>query len=427
MTEPSEHTRITTFPGASVGESASERFARGMQVLKEIGGEGFDIPVNRLAQVAPDLARFTIEFAYGDILSRPGLDLRLRQIVTVASLMTHGSVQPQLKYHMTGFLNAGGEPAELVEMLFVAIAILGFPVAINAVAIVREIFVERRVAFEPIAPTSDDGTRRYQQGLRVLTDLIDNSASYIENLASSSPEFARWSVEFEFGEILARDGLNPRARQIAIISMLATAGNRNDLLRLHIEGSLRSGLSQTEITEALMQLAVYAGFPTALNAFAIANPAFASLKQKPATAVPAGAAVMTSENRRSRSERGLATLSKTSAQAGEAVVNSFNDLAPDIGRAIVEHSYGDIFSRSVLDAKTRELATCSALVGVGSKTMETPLRVHTSAALTVGATEAEIIETLLNVVPYCGYPTVEEGIRIVGQEFERRRQAGAHS
>ncbi|NRF50643.1 carboxymuconolactone decarboxylase family protein, partial [Pseudomonas stutzeri] len=115
---------------AFAGETRAERFARGSEVLKRIGGAGYDIPVNRLAQLAPDLARFTVEFAYGDALSRPGLDLRYRQIATVAALMAHGSVQPQLKFHMTGFLNVGGEPAELVEMLFLAIAVLGFPVAI---------------------------------------------------------------------------------------------------------------------------------------------------------------------------------------------------------------------------------------------------------------------------------------------------------
>src|SRR5438132_924480 len=187
---------------------SDERFARGIEVLKKIGGEGYDIPINRLAEVAPDLARFTIEFAYGDILSRPGLDLRLRQIATVASLMAHGSVQPQLKYHMTGFLNAGGEPAELVEMLFLAIVILGFPVSINAIGIVREIFQERSVTFEPLTPASDDGTKRYQQGLRTLADLMEDSAQYIEALGSTSPDLARWSVDFEYGEILFRDGLN---------------------------------------------------------------------------------------------------------------------------------------------------------------------------------------------------------------------------
>jgi 4-carboxymuconolactone decarboxylase len=422
MNESPTQTGMTTFPGAAAGGTSAERFTRGMEVLKKIGGEGYDIPVNRLAKVAPDLARFTVEFAYGDILSRPGLDLRLRQIATVAALMAHGSVQPQLKYHMSGFLNASGEPAELVEMLFLAIAVLGFPVSINAVGIVREIFRERGLAFDPIAPVSDDGAARYQRGLEVLDDLMANPEEYIEKLESTSPELARWSVEFAFGEIFVREGLNPKARQIAIISMLAAAGNRSDLLRLHIEGGLKSSLSRTEITEALMQLAVYAGFPSALNAFAVANAVFTKPEQKEGAGGRVSANAIVSENRKTRSERGLATLARTSAQAGEAVVNSFNDLAPDIGRAIVEHSYGDIFSRPGLDSKTRELAACSALAAMGSKATETPLRVHANAALTAGATQAEIVETLLNVLPYRGYPAVEECMRVVGEEFRKRSE-----
>jgi len=415
-------TEMMVLLSAFAGETRAERFARGSEVLKRIGGAGYDIPVNRLAQVAPDLARFTVEFAYGDILSRPGLDLRLRQIATVAALMAHGSVQPQLKFHMTGFLNAGGEPAELVEMLFLAIAILGFPVAINAVGIVRGIFRERRLDFVPIAPVSDDGTARYQRGLEVLDGLMANPEAYVEKLESTSPELARWSVEFAFGEILAREGLNSKARQIAIISMLAAAGNRSDLLGLYIKAGLDFDLSRTEITEALMQLAVYAGFPCAINALGVADAVFtkpAPKEKKRAGGRVSGNAIV-SETRQTRSERGLATLARTSAQAGEAVVNSFNDLAPDIGRAIIEHSYGDIFSRGGLDAKMRELAACSALAAVGSKATETPLRVHANAALTAGATWEEIVETLLNVLPYRGYPAVEESMRVVGEEFRKR-------
>src|SRR5438552_16584749 len=244
----------------NASEHSDERFVRGIDVLKTIGGEGYDIPLNRLAELAPDLARLTVEFAYGDILSRPGLELRLRQIATVAALMAHGSVQPQLKYHMGGFLNAGGEPAELVEMLFLSIAILGFPVSIDTVGFVREIFRERGLVFQALRPASDDGTARYEKGLLTVSNLMQDAAPYIDALGKTSAELARWSVEFEYGEILAREGLDPRARQIAIISMLGTVGNRSEPLRRHIEGGLRSGLSRTEITEALMQLAVYAGF-----------------------------------------------------------------------------------------------------------------------------------------------------------------------
>src|SRR6266705_1668282 len=60
-------------------ESMTERFERGLAILRRIGGEDFDGPVNRLAQISPDLARFTVEYPYGDVLSRDGLELRVRQ------------------------------------------------------------------------------------------------------------------------------------------------------------------------------------------------------------------------------------------------------------------------------------------------------------------------------------------------------------
>jgi 4-carboxymuconolactone decarboxylase len=58
-----------------------------MEVLRKVGGEGFAIPIKRLAEASPDLARFTIEYPYGDVISRPGLELRLRQIMTVSVLI----------------------------------------------------------------------------------------------------------------------------------------------------------------------------------------------------------------------------------------------------------------------------------------------------------------------------------------------------
>jgi 4-carboxymuconolactone decarboxylase len=260
----------------------------------------------------------------------------------------------------------------------------------------------------------------------VLDELMANPEAYMETLQGTSPELARWSVEFAFGEIFGRKGLDPKTRQIAIVSMLGAAGNRDDLLRLHIEAGVKAGLSPTEITEALMQLAIYAGFPSALNAFGIANAVFTKPdpQEREGARGGVGGNAIVSETRAARRERGLATLAKTSAQAGATVVDSFNDLAPDIGRAIIEHSYGDIFSRAGLNAITRELAACSALAAVGSKATQTPLRVHVNAALTAGATPAEIVETLLNVLPYRGYPAVEESMRVAGEEFRKRGDNG---
>ena len=101
------------------------------------------------------------------------------------------------------------------------------------------------------------------------------------------------------------------------------------------------------------------------------------------------------------------------------MVRSFDDIAPDLGRMIVEHSYGEVFSRSGIDLKTRELSACAALAAIGSATTETPLRVHINAALNVGASREEIIETLVNLAPYSGYPATQQAIRIAAEEFAK--------
>ncbi|CAK0745539.1 4-carboxymuconolactone decarboxylase [Azospirillaceae bacterium] len=75
-----------------------------------------------------------MSYPYGEILSRPGLDPKLRELCVISSLLASGSVQAHLKTHMGGFLNLGGRPKEVIELLFVAIAAIGFPAAINGVA-----------------------------------------------------------------------------------------------------------------------------------------------------------------------------------------------------------------------------------------------------------------------------------------------------
>jgi 4-carboxymuconolactone decarboxylase len=396
-----------------------DRFERGLRILRRIGGPNYDGPINRLAETSPDLSRFTVEYPYGDVLSRPGLDLPLRQFCTVAMLLANGSVQPQLKFHMAGFLNAGGQPHALAELMFVSVAILGFPATINGIVLLREVFKEQNVAFEALEPATDDGTERNRHGLDALAQLTGGDVQgYFDAFAAASPDLARLSIEFAFGEALSRDGLDVKAKLLAIIAMLAATGNRTAALRLHLAGGLAQGVTREEIIELLIQLSVYSGFPSALNAFAVANEVFTGTGARSAAAALTASVV--AEGRVVRLERGRATLAKTSGASGDAVVNSFNDVAPDLGRMIIEHSYGEVFARGGIDEKSRELTACAALAAVGTKTTETPLRVHINAALNVGANRQEIVETLLNLVSYSGYPAVQQAVRIAGEEFAKR-------
>lgn len=96
----------------------------------------------------------------------------------------------------------------------------------------------------------------------------------IAALADIAPDFADYILEFSFGDIYSRPGLDLRSREIAAIAAMAAMGNAQPQLKVHIEAGLNVGLSREEITEILMQMAVYAGFPAALNGLFAAKEVF---------------------------------------------------------------------------------------------------------------------------------------------------------
>jgi 4-carboxymuconolactone decarboxylase len=98
-------------------EESDERYQRGLRRLAEIDGEAGERVVRALEGIAPDLARYLVEFPFGDVYSRPGLDLRSREIATVAALTALGNARPQLEVHLHAALNVGCSRGEVVEVL----------------------------------------------------------------------------------------------------------------------------------------------------------------------------------------------------------------------------------------------------------------------------------------------------------------------
>lgn len=119
---------------------------------------------------------------------------------------------------------------------------------------------------------------RLERGKRALAE-IDGEAGHhvIAALADIAPDFATYLFEFPFGDIYSRPGLTLRDREIATVAALASMGTALPQLKVHIEAALNVGLSRKEITEILMQMAVYAGFPAALNGLFAAKEVFSKL------------------------------------------------------------------------------------------------------------------------------------------------------
>jgi len=111
---------------------------------------------------------------------------------------------------------------------------------------------------------------RYRRGLDVAEQLAaDKLAHFVKSgVAEVAPDFARMVIEFAFGDIYSRDALDLRSRELIAIAVLAASGIAGPQLRVHVQSAASAGITRSEIVEVLMQIALYAGFPTALNALA---------------------------------------------------------------------------------------------------------------------------------------------------------------
>jgi 4-carboxymuconolactone decarboxylase len=134
---------VTTAGRDGVVGRRDDRHARGLQALAEITGATGESVIESMRDLAPDLADWIVDFSYGDVMSRPGLDRRTRQLATIAALAALGHCAPQLKVHITGALNVGCTRQEIVEVILQMCVFAGFPAAINALNVAREAFPAR--------------------------------------------------------------------------------------------------------------------------------------------------------------------------------------------------------------------------------------------------------------------------------------------
>lgn len=120
-------------------ESLARR-ERGLEVLASIDGETGRAVVESLADISPALGHHIAAFGFGDIYSRPGLEARSRQLVTIGVLTALGGCEPQLRIHIGAALNVGLTREEIIEAILHASVYAGFPRALNATFVAREVF-----------------------------------------------------------------------------------------------------------------------------------------------------------------------------------------------------------------------------------------------------------------------------------------------
>ena len=116
-----------------------------------------------------------------------------------------------------------------------------------------------------------------------------------------------------------------------------------------------------------------------------------------------------------RYERGMAKLEEIYGRQAHVLIASLQDIAPDLGRYITEFAFGDIHCRPGLSLESREIATIAALTALGNAAPQ--LRAHIHAALNVGCTQQEVIEVIMQMALYAGFPACLNGIQAARDVF----------
>jgi len=249
-------------------DTPTSRYRTGLDYLAIIEGQRPPSLEANLKDVAPDLARLAIEFAYGEIYPRRQLDLRQRQLATAAALAALGNARPQLKFHLAGALNVGCTPEELVELAIHMSVYAGFPAAVNTALVLKELFGERGITLrhETRTPTSSQGPSRVEQGWAGLKDIDGHAGErVIAALQDIAPDLGRHIIEFAFGDVYSRTAMDLASRELVTVAALTALGTASAQLKVHMHGFLNVGGTRDQLVEIVTHTAVYAGFPAAIN------------------------------------------------------------------------------------------------------------------------------------------------------------------
>lgn len=117
-------------------------FERGSSIIDKLSHNGAKKVIDSHGDIAPDMAKYIVEFVFGEIYCRDGLDLKTKQIITITALSTLGFAKPQLEYHIKGALRLGISQTEIIDIITHVAPYAGFPAALTALSVAKEVFKE---------------------------------------------------------------------------------------------------------------------------------------------------------------------------------------------------------------------------------------------------------------------------------------------
>ncbi|UTV60600.1 carboxymuconolactone decarboxylase family protein [Burkholderia arboris] len=338
-----------------------------MSVIHAIGHEGFSSLSAALDRLDPDFKRLLVEGAYADIIARPNLSLEHRELVTVAVLATMGNAESTLKYHAGGMLNTGWAPEAVAETVFQTLYYAGVPVAMAGIRHVAALLRER--------------------GIDVSHE-VDLLGQYETAVACL---FQRRQAPCA--------ALTHKERRLAALAIVIASENQHDAVRHHLQACLRVGWTRCELTEVLIQLTGYIGWPLVLPVARIALGVFDAAE---------GCA---------SAEQTHAFAERQSREPDRYAPAGIAEIAPDLARHLDEPGATTASLESIEQEKARHLTAIACLTCLARNADADLLATHMHEARSLGATRHEAVEAIVGALPYAGMLAVQSALLVANRLF----------
>lgn len=223
-------------------------------------------PREDVRTVSPALDRYTEDLLMGDLWKRPDLSRRDRSIVTLAALIARGQTA-EMPYYLNVALESGVKPAEISEIITHLAFYSGWPNAMSAVRIARNVFRKRGVRSDQLPPAAGE--------LLPLNEAAEaqRAANVKRDFGTVVPGVVQYTTDVLFRDLWLRPALAPRDRSIVTVSALIAAGQVAQVA-YHLNRAMDNGLTQAQASEMLTHLAFYAGRPNVFSALPVAGGVF---------------------------------------------------------------------------------------------------------------------------------------------------------
>jgi 4-carboxymuconolactone decarboxylase len=219
-----------------------------------------------IGAVSPALEHYTQSRVLGELWKRPDLSPRDRSIVTLAALIARNQTV-QMAYYINLALDNGVKPSEISEIITHLAFYSGWENAMSAVVITKEVFHKRGIGPDQLPPVSVELLPLDQAAEK------QRAASVEQNFGTVAPGVVQYTTDVLFRDLWLRPGLAPRDRSLVTVSALIASGQVAQV-NYHLNRAMDNGLTQRQASEALTQLAFYAGWPNVFSALPVVKEVF---------------------------------------------------------------------------------------------------------------------------------------------------------